>query len=1349
MDSPYEIRLIVHPQADGYRAVWTSPQGQISEEFPLTLPLQPEDMAELRWYLETYIQFPGAGDRARAQRLEARLVEWGKNLFDALFGMAEGVQVYNDLMTAAAPRLLTLGSNDPAVLAQPWELLRDRRGKSSPLVFQDVLVRRQLQRAKRITPQPLSLPLRVLLIVSRPTDTGFIDPRNSIAPLLDVVDDLPEDLVWLDFCEPPTLAALEQRVAQARRVRQPYHIVHFDGHGTYLSKTGVGALAFEREDAKTHLVTGVQVGDLLARLDVPLVLLEACRGADLSDRAVFGSVAPALLESGVGSVVAFSHAVHIQAARLLVERFYQELAAGLSVGQALAEARVALHSDPARWLHLGPNADSVDLQDWFIPQLYQVGPDPVLLAAPSPLTPLPQGERGKSTSSSLEEQGRGEGKIAPSPLEGEGRGEGYDKLHHFPPPPLYRFHGRAKELLDLERAFRRYPAVVLHAMGGMGKTALAREAASWWLRIGRFEQAVFCSFEQQAGVERAIQLLGQALAGESFSARSPEEQWRTAVDGFRQQRVLWVWDNFESTLPQFQADEDPDSPLVFSAAERNRLLLLYRQLTAGDPEGRLLLTCRPEQTGLPGIKELPLAGLSRPDSLYLLAAVLDQKSIAINRPGYEREAIDDLLYALDDHPLSIELVAPHLRHLTPIQIREDFGKLLAQFANGDAFEQRNSSLLASLTFSTRRLSAKAQAVLPYLAWFQGGVFEQFLLDFTELDAVAWEAARAELVATALLKVESVGIEVGDRPYLRFHPTLPYAARPETVTDPAAAEQRFIAIYFGVMRMADDAMSGRQPSAGMVLVEREEANLRAAVRQAFRRGERQAAAKMADTLCVYLQRAGRRREQDALVAWVRAQLPAAVLDETTWAATLQHAWSRFTQGQAAEAVQTVQDLIDRLEREGLADGSDLASQLALSYTYLGRIYDRAGRSDLALEPLQRAIAGFEHLGEAQQYNLAPALGDLANAQRSLGRLDAALATAEQALAIVRTLGRNRDVAAGLGQIAQILMVQQRYAEAEARYDEALRAVREAGDLELQGLLLTHQGGLQDYLGQYDQAVERYQQALRLFQRADNLVGEMSTCDLLATAERHRGQLDAAEAWYRRSRELAERLQDQRQLAAVAHNLGILYQTRVKQTDDAERRTALLRQAVASVKESLAIFLEMQDQVSAATSYSNLGALHCLLGELDQAEKYALQGLQIRESLDLPEVYKDYANLATIARDRGDSEAAVRWQAKYEAKVAELERHRRGDGSAGAALSEQAVQFILNLAQTAYNARQSSTPLPPEAAEALAQLASAPAPFAAVAAFLKAIAEGQPMPVVPEGLPDVVREIMEKLAEAVGK
>ncbi|MDQ2694282.1 MAG: CHAT domain-containing protein [Pseudomonadota bacterium] len=502
----YDLRLIIERQNDTYQACWIEPNSQPSANFPLHLPLKPKDTVDLRWYLETYIQFPGAGDRARAQAVEARMAQWGEALFDAVFGSPEGVQVYNNLMNAPAPRLLTLGSTDPEILSQPWEMMRDTRGRRSPLVFQDLILRRQLKGAKFRKTATFTLPLRVLLIVSRPKDTGFIDPRNSIAPLMEALEGLPAEL---HFCEPPTLDELENRIRAARKDKRPYHIVHFDGHGTYLPKTGVGALAFERDNETTHLVAGTVLGDLLACLDVPLVILEACRGSDLADKPVLGSVAPALLDSGVGSVVAFSHSVHVEAAKLLIERFYRELADGQSVGQALAEGRVKLRSQPARWLHLGPDAETVDLQDWFIPQLYQVGEDPVLLDRrlpphPSPL-PLGKGEREQD--------------ISPLPPGGEGQGEGVIRLHNFPPPPLYRFHGRAQELLTLERALRRHPAVLIHAMGGMGKTALTREAADWWLKKRRFDLAVFHSFEQKAGAERVIQLLGQALEVEKFASR--------------------------------------------------------------------------------------------------------------------------------------------------------------------------------------------------------------------------------------------------------------------------------------------------------------------------------------------------------------------------------------------------------------------------------------------------------------------------------------------------------------------------------------------------------------------------------------------------------------------------------------------------------------------------------------------------------------------------------------------------------------------------------------------------------------------------------------------------------------
>jgi tetratricopeptide (TPR) repeat protein len=1316
---PYEIRLIVTRHADRLEASWLD-AGQQSRPFPLTLPLTPADMDELRWYLEVYPQYTGAGDRARARGLEKQIAVWGRRLFDAVFGDRDAATVYANLLRAAEQRrpcLLTLGSTDADVLGQPWELMRDDR---APLVFRGVSVRRQLRGAVPVTDRRLGLPLRVLLIVSRPKDTGFIDPRNSIAPLLDALDLLPEGTVAVDFCDPPTLARLEGMISEARKRSAPYHIVHFDGHGNYLPKTGVGTLAFERADESTDAVTGSQLGDLLARLDVPLVLLEACRGSDLSDRPVFGSVAPALLQSGVGSVIAFSHSVHVEAARLFVERFYKELGAGATVGQALEEARARLHAQHGRWLHLGPNAATVDLEDWFIPQLYQVGDDPVLFE---------QADGGPAA-------------------EREGRDE--VTLPGFPPPPLYRFQGRAQELLALERAFRRHPAVVLGGGGGMGKTALAREAAHWWLRTGRFDHAVFCSFEQKAGAERMIQLLGKALEGEAFSARSAEKQWQTAVKLFRRKRVLLVWDNFESTLPIYQQGEQPGSPLVFSEESRTLLRKLYGEMTAGEPKGRLLVTCRPDDTLLPGIKKVALGGLARPDSLHLLAAILDREGIATEREGYERAEVDGLLTMLADHPLSISLVAPHFRALTPKKIREEFGTLLERFTDKEAAEARNQSLRASLEFSRRRLSPEARRVLPYLAWFEGGVFERSLLHFAELTPEAWGPIRSELVATALVAVEES--EQFNSPYLRFHPTLPYAARPGEVPNAEEAEQRFLAVYLDVMMMADKALGGNQPAAGMALLAREEANLRSAIACAFRRGARHEGGGIADTLGSYLQMAGRLRERDALVAWVRAQVAEGEgLDTATCAAIRQHAWSRFEQGHAPEAVQIVQDLIRRLESEGLRDADELAFQLAVSRHYLGRIYDHAHRPDLALEPMRQAIAGFERLGEAGRANLAAALGTLASASVDLGRLEAALQAAERGLTINRQLGRSIAVAVSLHQVAAILKAQQRYTDADARYGEALRAAQDAGDEQLQASTLQHQGSLQNGLGNPGRAVDLYQQALTLFQRAGAKGGEMRTCDLLGSAELQRAQLVAAEAWYRRAAELARERNDRGQLAATSQNLGILYQRRAEQAADAESRTALLRQAIDSVQQSLDIELEMRNQIGAAASYHQLGILHRLQGELDQAEANAQQAAQVYEALNLPEVYKVYANLAAIARDRGDQEAAARWQAKRDAKLAELKRLRRGEGTAEATtgVPDGLLRALVALAQACYQARAGQAPLPPDAAETLAHLREAPPPWSVVGSFLQAVADGQSPPPLPPDLPPPLTELLHKLTQALNE
>lgn len=1333
---PYSARLVItrpeaKPEADSetspstaadtpFEARWVESDGQMSKPFALEPPLSRDDATDLRWYLERYHEFIGAGTRVRAGKVEAKIDGWGRALFDAAFGTVEGTNVYRNLLDAekrGRPVLLTLGTAEPDVLVQPWELMRDTKG---PLAFRGVSIRRQLEGAKPLEMMELRLPLRLLLIVSRPGDAGFIDPRTSVRPLLDGLDRLPKGSVEVEFCEPPTLDELEERISQARRKKQPFHIVHFDGHGTYMPRVGVGALCFEDDDRKNDLVTGQRLGDLLSRLEVPLVILEACRTSDLSEQPVFGSVAPALPQSGVGSVVAYSHSIHIEASRLLVQRFYRELADGMSVGQALSETRVLLRAKPHRWLKRGPNPPTVKLQDWFVPQLYQVGPDLSLVTDGLDLEKDTDSEPGAMLSTSWEA-----------------------RMHGFPPEPHYGFQGRAWELLELGRAFEKHNAVVLAGMGGMGKTALSREAAAWWLRIERFDEAVFCSFEHIRNVDRAVQILGQALEGLAFTQRPPEEQQAAAVALFRKRKMLLVWDNFESTLahyqPKQQGGDSASSVLAFDGDQRAALHTFYRSLTDGQPKGRLLVTCRPEDTGLHRVKQSTLQGLARHDSLYLLTAIADQKGFELERQGYERPEIESLLDTLNDHPLSISLVAPHLAGLTPKEIQTDFAHHLDRFQNLDAEEGRNRSLHASLAFSTSRLSEDAHAVLPYLAWFQGGAFEAQIRAFTELDEEAWARVRAELESTALVRVETM--PMFKTPFIHFHPTLPFAARASEVPDVDDAEQRFLAVYLSVSGETDRALRGEAAGAGMILMTHEEANFRSASERAFDRVERQAGWHMANTLQLYLGMAARRQERDTLAAWVRRQMPQnAALDQPTCASIRSHAEGLFAQGKLQEAVDTLQGLATRLENEGLANDADSASQLGLTYGILGQILVQARQPELAIQANWHAIEHFEKApGEGARGNVAAALGDVANALSILGRYDEALEASEQGLKIDEELAQHRNAAVGHGQYAQILKSKGRYAEADARYQKALDLARQVGDLALQGAFLQHQGTLSRHRGDLSRSADLFEQAIGLFQQANDSGAEMQTYDLLASTEMLRGHLDAAEAWYGRSRELAEKLGDQTQLAVTAANTGILLQKRAEQTEAPSERVTLLRRAVASIEQSLTLHLERKNQVGAAASHFQIGVLHSMLGDLDRAENQLLEGLRISESLKLPAVYKDYNALAKVAEARGDDEAAAMWSAKRDATHAEARVRARGDGGGQVTLSEKAAHAFLGLAQAVHAVRTSEDEMPAEIVEMLAQLAGQSEPLGSAGVFLETFARGG-SPTVPAGLPEPLPKIL---------
>src|SRR6185369_7473389 len=376
-----------------------------------------------------------------------------------------------------------------------------------------------------------------------------------------------------------------------------------------------------------------------------------------------------------------------------------------------------------------------------------------------------------------------------------------------------------------------------------------------------------------------------------------------------------------------------------------------------------LVTCRPGDTNLPGAQRYELEGLARADSLWLLARILRRDGLTLADPRLRRDQLDPLLRDLADHPLSLE-------------------------------------------FSRRHLSPAAREALPWLGLFSGGVFEDNLLDVSQFAPEAWEPIRRELEGIALLRTED-DLQLGGRPFLRFHPTLAAAAADPTLAQNPEIRQRFLGVYLALKQALDKALQGSQSRVALEVLNREEANYRTAVQWAVADQQLPVAAALGQTFRSYLERSGRLRERDAWVQWLKDAVGQQGFTKEVADYEREHAWTRFTQGDPQGAVDQLQTLIDRLHR---TTEFDPAFQLALAVGDLGRVLHNTGASAQAIPILREAVGDWEALVEKagdrpweellsspdhakvepELGNLSATMGDLANALRSAGQYDEALA-----------------------------------------------------------------------------------------------------------------------------------------------------------------------------------------------------------------------------------------------------------------------------------------------------------------------------------------------------------------------
>jgi CHAT domain len=792
-------RVAVELAGDGPRR--TAPPARVQ------LALDRVELERVRWYLEDYLAYPVNPAPVIAAQVEGRLVELGQELFAQVFSSRDAIRLWDRIEPGLAETRVEVVTDVEGATAIPWELLREPL-TSTPLALRaGAFVRTNPQTARLVEPPNRAVErLRILLVICRPGRADDVPFRSVASHLVRVSDDA-RAVFDLDVLRPPTFARLGQVLRDAKRREVPYHVVHFDGHGTWADlsqaakvmggagssglnplrygdpRGGVhGYLLFEEPEAAGNVryVNGPELGDLLVQAGVPVLVLNACRSAhsqlaatpeeaarqieatqgDPHERVrAYGSLAQEVIDAGVAGVVAMRYTVYVVTAARFVGELYACLLAGQTLGEAVSRGRQHLAENPIREIALRPLA----LQDWMVPVVYEIASLPILTAANTEQLNVTVGQA----------------------VTGNRQVEVETIL---PEPPDAGFYGRDETLLALDRTFDTQPVMLLHAFAGAGKTTTAAEFARWYQLTGGLAYhggdgpVLFTAFTQRRPLARVLDQVGRVFgkdlqaAGVSWGPLDDGQRRDVAMQVLEQVPVLWIWDNVEPV-----AGFPAGTPSAWSTAEQQELRRFLSDLRA--TKAKVLLTSRRDERAwlgdLPARVELPPMPMA--ERVQLTRAVAA-------RLGHQLAEVTDWRPLLDytqGNPLTLTvLVGQALRNniRTGDQVKRFVVELRAGEGNlaDDEREGRTRSLNASLTYGfTHGFTETERAQLALLHLFQGVVNVDVL---TAMGAAALPGGPVPTVTSLnrdlgiglLNRATEVGLlrSYGDGHYA-IHPALPW------------------------------------------------------------------------------------------------------------------------------------------------------------------------------------------------------------------------------------------------------------------------------------------------------------------------------------------------------------------------------------------------------------------------------------------------------------------------------------------------------------------------------------------------------------------------------------------------
>ena len=272
------------------------------------------------------------------------LKELGALLYQQLFRTGNGEVeklLYTSLGAVSSTGLglrIQLRIAAPELKVLPWELLYPSDSEGFLCGSTEIMIVRYLEVRKPVGVLRVEPPVRLLAVVPGGSglDSGK-ERRQLELALLQTPSQVQVD--WLEG------SVDINAVRTALLGSNPYHIVHFIGHGYYDGEETKAFLYFDSDsEGEEQVAVGEdEFADVFRDLpSTKLVVLNACETGTTSPMREMTGLAPRLMQCGIPAVVAMQYAIYDDVAVDFSSAFYRSLLTGRDRGRidvAVAEAR--------------------------------------------------------------------------------------------------------------------------------------------------------------------------------------------------------------------------------------------------------------------------------------------------------------------------------------------------------------------------------------------------------------------------------------------------------------------------------------------------------------------------------------------------------------------------------------------------------------------------------------------------------------------------------------------------------------------------------------------------------------------------------------------------------------------------------------------------------------------------------------------------------------------------------------------------------------------------------------------------------------------------------------------------